>query len=110
MTQKIAIDIQGHPSLEIDPGENLFSALRSASLPISSACEAMGSCMLCRVKVVSGAENLSPPTSIEYQGLGNVVVASDYRLACQVMVNGPATFELKESRKKKKKKNAFKKK
>jgi 2Fe-2S ferredoxin len=72
-------------------GETLLDAARSAGAPLGNSCGAVGVCARCRVIVVSGAECLSPPTSIEAQVSLQRGLSSDERLACQAVVRGPVT-------------------
>ena len=45
--------------------ESLLDVARRAGVPLGNSCGGVGVCARCKVRVVSGAENLSPPTSIE---------------------------------------------
>lgn len=56
-------------------------------------CGGYGQCGTCVVEVVEGMENLSPKTAVEERKLRKKPEA--YRLACQVMVNGPVTVKTK---------------
>ncbi|MBI5531223.1 MAG: (2Fe-2S)-binding protein [Deltaproteobacteria bacterium] len=69
-------------------GGSLLRAARRARLPISSSCRGEGICLACRVRVLQGAENLSPPAARETAaGMGG-----DERLACMACVFGPVTI------------------
>jgi ferredoxin len=48
-------------------------------------CNGYGQCATCVVEIVEGAENLSPKTEFEQKKLKNK--PSNYRLACQTLVN-----------------------
>jgi len=50
-------------------------------------------CGICIVKVISGAENLSPKTVTEADFLQAMKADEDERLACQIRVMGPAEIE-----------------
>jgi ferredoxin len=56
-------------------------------------CGGYGQCGTCVVEVVEGMENLSPPTDFEQRKLRKK--PDSYRLACQVLVNGPVTVKTK---------------
>jgi adenylate cyclase len=68
--------------------ETILDVARTASVPLGNACGAVGICGRCRVRVVSGAENLSPPTSVEVRVAAQRGLAADERLACQAVVRG----------------------
>jgi len=52
-------------------------------LPIGNSCGGIGICNRCRVRIVEGSDNLTPPTRFERD--------SDQRLACQAVVLGDCT-------------------
>ncbi|HLL21654.1 MAG TPA: 2Fe-2S iron-sulfur cluster-binding protein, partial [Kofleriaceae bacterium] len=52
------------------------------------ACVGKGTCGLCRVKIVAGAEHLNPFTDEERKHLGNVYHITKVRLACRCKVTG----------------------
>jgi ferredoxin len=56
-------------------------------------CGGYGQCATCIVEIVAGMENLSPPTDFEKRKLKKK--PDNYRLACQVLVNGPASVKTK---------------
>jgi ferredoxin len=56
-------------------------------------CGGYGQCGTCIVNVLEGAENLSPKTDFEVRRLKRK--PDTYRLACQVLVNGPVSIETK---------------
>jgi len=49
-------------------------------------CGGVGQCLTCQVEVLEGMENLSPRTAAEDKILKKK--PANYRLACQVFVNG----------------------
>jgi len=66
--------------------ESVLDVARRAGAPLANSCGGVGVCARCKVRVVSGAENLSAPTSIERRfGKG---FADDERMACQAVVTG----------------------
>lgn len=73
---------------EARANETVLDAARRAGAPIGNSCGATGICARCRVRVVSGAESLSPPTSIEIRTAAQRGFAADERLACQAVVQG----------------------
>ena len=60
-------------------------------------CGGYGQCGTCVVEIVEGMENLSPRTKVEEQKLKKRPPSC--RLACQTIVNGPATVKTKPKRK-----------
>lgn len=68
--------------------ETLLDAARRAGAPLGNSCGGVGVCTRCKVRVVSGAENLSPPTSIEIRFGTSRGFAEDERMACQAVVRG----------------------
>lgn len=73
---------------EARPNETVLDTARRAGAPIGNSCGGVGVCGRCRVLVLAGAENLSPPTLIEIQVAGQRGFAPDERLACQAVVTG----------------------
>ncbi|PYQ47304.1 MAG: hypothetical protein DMF59_19235 [Acidobacteria bacterium] len=64
--------------------ETLLDVARRTGAPIGNACGGIGICNRCRVRVVEGAENLTPPTRFEKD--------PESRLACQAVVLGDCTI------------------
>jgi ferredoxin len=56
-------------------------------------CGGYGQCGTCIVEVVEGIENISPRTEVEKRKLKKK--PDTYRLACQVLVNGPISVKTK---------------
>ena len=73
---------------EARPNETILDAARRVGAPIGNSCGGVGVCARCRVRVVAGSENLSPPTSIELRVGGAAGFAADERMACQAAVRG----------------------
>jgi 2Fe-2S ferredoxin len=73
---------------EAKPNETILDSARRAAAPLGNSCGGVGVCARCRVRVVAGAENLSPPTSIELRVGGARGFTQDERMACQAAVNG----------------------
>jgi ferredoxin len=63
---------------------NELDVARRAGAPIGNSCGGIGICNRCRIRVVEGAENLTPRTRFETD--------SDSRLACQAVVLGDCTI------------------
>jgi ferredoxin len=56
-------------------------------------CGGYGQCGMCVVEIVEGMENLSPRTDFENRKLAKK--PTNYRLACQTIVNGPICVNTK---------------
>lgn len=68
--------------------ETLLDVARRTGVPLGNSCGGTGICARCRVRVVSGSENLSEPTSVETRVSAQRAIPSDERLACQAVVSG----------------------
>lgn len=83
---------------EIPEGFTLFDAGAKITAGIDTACVGKGTCGLCRVKILSGAEHLSPYTDEELRHLGNLYHLTKVRLACRAKVvssgDGDVTLEI----------------
>ena len=73
---------------EAKPDESVLDAARRAGAPLGNSCGGVGVCARCRIRVLSGAEHLSPPTSIEVRFGSARGFAEDERMACQAVVLG----------------------
>lgn len=62
------------------PNETVLDVARRAAAPLGNSCGGIGVCNRCRVKIVEGSENLTPPTRYESD--------TETRLACQAVVLG----------------------
>jgi len=75
-------------SAEARPDETVLDAARRADAPVGNSCGSVGVCGRCRVLVLAGAENLSPPTMIEIRVASQRGFEPGERLACQAVVTG----------------------
>ncbi|MEO8698819.1 MAG: 2Fe-2S iron-sulfur cluster-binding protein [Kofleriaceae bacterium] len=85
--------------VEIYEGQTLFEAGAKVSAGIDTACVGKGTCGLCRVKIVAGAEHLNPFTDEERKHLGNVYHITKVRLACRTKPTGDVTIEVVRKKK-----------
>jgi ferredoxin len=76
---------------EARPDETLLDVARRVAVPLGNSCGGIGICARCRVRVVTGGENLAGPTSVESRVGLERGLAPDERLACQAIVNGNCT-------------------
>jgi ferredoxin len=83
---------------EVAVGDSLFDAGARVQAGIDTACVGKGTCGLCRVKILAGAEHLPPFTDEERKHLGNVYHITKVRLACRCKVAGDVTIEVVRKR------------
>jgi ferredoxin len=86
--------------VEAPEGSTLFEAGAKAAAGIDTACVGKGTCGLCRVKIVAGAEHLNPFTDEERKHLGNVYHLTKVRLSCRSRIAGDVTIEIVRKKKK----------
>ncbi len=80
--------------VEAQVGESLFDAGARVSAGIDTSCVGKGTCGLCRVRVLAGADQLNPFTDEERKHLGNVYHLTKVRLACRTKIAGDVTIEV----------------
>jgi Na+-transporting NADH:ubiquinone oxidoreductase subunit F len=80
---KVTINVNDERDLSVPVGGKLLGALAANDLFVSSACGGGGTCGLCRIKVLEGADALLP---IEASHITRREAAEGERLACQVSV------------------------
>lgn len=69
-------------------GTTVFDAGAKIQAAIDTACVGKGTCGLCRIKIISGKEWLSPYSDEELRHLGNLYHLTRVRLACRTKVSG----------------------
>lgn len=74
-------------TVECAAGATLFEAGGKAVAAIDTACVGKGTCGLCRVKVLAGAELLSPYSDEELRHLGNLYHLTKVRLSCRARIS-----------------------
>jgi ferredoxin len=86
---RVTIQGDGEPvAVDVPAGTTLFEAGAKLSVGIDTACVGKGTCGLCRVKIVAGAEHLSAYSDEERRHLGNVYHLTRVRLACRSRLAG----------------------
>ncbi len=93
------VTIVGLTAVEVAEGTTLFDAGAKAAAGIETACVGKGTCGLCRVKIIAGAEHLNPFTDEERKHLGNVYHITKVRLSCRCQVRGDVTIEVVRKKK-----------
>ena len=91
---------EGEPIVvEVPEGTSLFEAGAKVSAGIDTACVGKGTCGLCRVKILAGAEHLPPYTAEERKHLGNVYHLTKVRLSCRCRLTGDVAIEIVRKKK-----------
>lgn len=75
-------------TITVESGEILMTALQNAGVPVASSCGGDAVCAKCVLKVISGAENLSPPTRDEEFLVEKDGIPAGSRVSCQARVLG----------------------
>ena len=71
-----------------------MKSLLEGGLPVASSCHGDGICGKCRIKIIEGAENLSPMNAREEVLRGqNPSIPRDARISCQTWVRGDVTVD-----------------
>lgn len=76
---------------EVRQGVTIVAAANRADVPIGQSCNGDGVCGWCRVKVLRGMENLTPPSAHERKLMTACAFAPDERAACMARVSGDVT-------------------
>ncbi|MDR2688674.1 MAG: 2Fe-2S iron-sulfur cluster binding domain-containing protein [Azoarcus sp.] len=74
-------------TLAVPAGTRLIEISEQAGAGILYGCRE-GDCGTCMVKIVSGAEHLAEPSTLEDQVLKDNLASLDTRLACQAQILG----------------------
>lgn len=72
----------------LDGGISLYKGLNNIN-----NCGGLGQCGTCVVRVLEGAQNLSPRTAVEEVYLADL--PAEYRLSCRASVNGNVAVEVR---------------
>ena len=83
-----------HPlnkSREIRVGATILAAANQCGVPVGQSCSGEGICGWCRVTIVSGAENLVPPSENEQRLIEEKKFDPDERAACLAKITGNLT-------------------
>ena len=79
------LTVQNLPAapVSVPAGSTLLAALQAAGHDWMHACGAKGRCTTCRLRILQGAEHLTPPTDAElrYRAMGRLPPTE--RLTCQ---------------------------
>ena len=100
MANKVKITYQGGPSgdtvIEADRGDTILETAIIHDVPLHHACGGFCACTTCHVKVLSGAEHLSPMDEEERDRLDSTAdeVAPNSRLGCQARIMGDCVVQM----------------
>jgi len=84
----------GEQKVEVKEGTDLKKIIHENGWSIPLACED-GVCGVCLIKVLEGAENLTPVTDKEKMTLGAMGLnTGEFRLSCQCRVNGDVVIDV----------------
>ncbi|MFT4978034.1 MAG: ferredoxin [Myxococcota bacterium] len=72
-------------------GERLYAAAQRAGLPVGRSCQLEGICARCGLRILAGAENLSPETTAEQHIKAANRIDPALRLSCLARIRGPVT-------------------
>ncbi|RMF91470.1 MAG: DUF4445 domain-containing protein, partial [Nitrospinota bacterium] len=92
MPQRVTITFHPvHKHLRVPAGTTVLEAAERLELSIDSSCGGQGTCGKCRVRLLEGEEEFSPP---ELEHLSPEERSQGIRLACCLSITSPLTVEL----------------
>jgi len=80
-----------------DLSKSLLEHLHASGIDWLHACGAKGRCTTCKAIVISGLENLSPPTAAELKYRQEGQLEENERLACQTRMLGDVCIRVPAS-------------
>jgi ferredoxin len=80
-------------NVQIKAGTSLLAAAAVGDVELMHSCGGIGACTSCRVRILSGREQLSPIGRAEREQLKESGILETHRLACQTMVYGDVVLE-----------------
>src|SRR2546427_2800139 len=80
-------------SVQIKAGTSLLAACAAGDVELMHSCGGIGACTSCRVRILSGRDQLSPIGRAEREQLQESGILETHRLACQAMVYGNVVLE-----------------
>ena len=89
--RRLVITYEPGPKVLSAPGATLLEISRAHRVPHLSICGGKARCSTCRVRVLAGAEGLSPPSEAEATLLQRIGAEPGVRLACQIRPTEPLT-------------------
>lgn len=80
-------------TFEVNSEEPLMQQLLNNNIPVASSCRGEGICGKCKVRVIDGAENLTPETELETRTKSLNKINANERLCCQLFITAPLTID-----------------
>ncbi|RYF56335.1 MAG: (2Fe-2S)-binding protein [Comamonadaceae bacterium] len=77
--------------LDVASGQSVYEAAVEQHVRWPTTCEGLGTCRMCFMSVIGGAEHLNPIEAFEAEGLDAIVdpvKEGTFRLACQTRPTG----------------------
>ena len=89
---EVSVAFKPGPTVRAKIGDKLLDIAEASQVPLESGCR-MGMCGSDPVRIIEGAENLSPVRSAERRTLERLGVAGDCRMACVSRLQGPVVVD-----------------
>jgi len=90
----VKIIINGGKEVIAEAGNNLLRTLAARSIFLPSACGGGGSCAQCKCQILEGGGAILPTEAVHFT---RKEIKSQWRLGCQVKVNGDMSIKMDES-------------
>jgi len=84
----ITVTYPNETRVKVTPGSTVLEASQAGDIPHASVCGGRGRCSTCRIRIVSGGDQLPPPSDQELSVLKRVGALDSTRLACQLSIVG----------------------
>lgn len=84
----VRISYPNQRTVDLVKGPSILDASQANGIPHAHVCGGRGRCSTCRVRVLEGADNLSPAEASENKVLRRINAAPNVRLACQAVPHG----------------------
>lgn len=81
--------------IQVESGALLMQSLQNAGFSVASSCGGDAVCAKCVLKIVQGAENLSPPGPEESFLVEKNRIPAGMRVSCQARVLGDVTVDIR---------------
>lgn len=78
-------------TVDVKDGSTLLDYCQDRETPVDFACMS-GSCGTCRIEVLEGIDSLSAKDEEEQDTLEHIGDGPNYRLGCQITINGDITI------------------
>lgn len=82
------LNFKGKREIVAQEGASILQSALETGVSIYHTCGGNASCSTCRVKVLAGAENLSPIEAAEAEVLDAFDLKPPHRLSCQAVLTG----------------------